>query len=79
MQFQRVKHGGQGKASRKSCIACKGHRDIVGALSWAGLCEDCGTCHMVAWMLGLTHVYYEIDDVNWALKLSYTGPVIKVA
>jgi len=33
----------------------------------------------MAWMLGMTHVYYTIESINRGIQLSYTGPVIKAA
>jgi hypothetical protein len=30
-------------------------------------------------MLGMTHVYFTEENISLGIKISYTGPVIKVA
>lgn len=71
--------GSADKGRRIHCVACKGHKDVVGKLSNRGICADCALCHQMAQWLGLTHVYYTIESINDGVKLSYTGPVIKAA
>ncbi len=79
MRRERIRHGNNNKGGRAHCIACKGHRDLVGPFSRRGICSDCAMCHQVAMWLGMTHVYYTIESINNGVKLSYTGPVIKAA
>jgi hypothetical protein len=79
MRRSRIYRGDNAHTSRKHCIACRGHIDIVGELSRRGMCKACGLLHMVAQYLGLDHVYYYDEQVNAGIRLSYTGPVIKAA
>lgn len=79
MAFTRTPRGGASRCRQRKCSACKRERELDELFSKRGLCEDCGVCNMVAQYMGMTHVYYSIEEVNTGVKLSYTGPIFKVA
>jgi len=79
MRRSALKRGGRGYSTRKACIACHASRDIVGPLSYRGICHSCAVVHMVANSLGMTHLHYTDESLNGLIHGSYTGPVIKAA
>ena len=64
---------------KSHCGSCGRPRQKDEVFSNRGMCADCGLCNMVAWSLGLTHVYYTIEEINSKIVYSYRGPVVKVA
>jgi len=79
MARSRIYRGGRRYVNRKHCVACKEHTDIAGELSHRGLCDACAILHMVANVMGMTHVFYYDEEINNGIQRSYTGPVIKAA
>jgi uncharacterized Fe-S radical SAM superfamily protein PflX len=79
MSPRTLSHSSRSHTLIKKCKLCSRKRGIDEKFSRRGICPDCAVCNMVAQHLGLTHVYYTIEEINSKLVYSYRGPVVKVA
>lgn len=79
MAMRRVSRSNSDYSLKKHCRLCSRPREKGETFSRRGMCDDCAVSNMVAYALGLSHVYYTIEEINSALVWSYRGPVQKVA
>lgn len=67
-------------ARRAHCRNCGGHRDIVGAISWAGYCTHCGKYLFVENLDSLHNKSGEpYERWNYARLVSCVGPRVAYA
>lgn len=39
--------------TRRNCVTCGGHDSVVGTISWAGNCRECGHANLVDNIVGI--------------------------